>query len=67
MSKILTFEQMAILRHRAYNVAIERKKELDYGSTERKEVELLVSQFYYGIAAQTELAMKCLQYGWLTI
>ena len=66
-NKILTFEEMTSLRHDAYNAAIKRRTELEFGSTERKEIDLLVNQYDYGIAAQEELAMKCLEYGWLKL
>jgi len=65
--KILTFEEMTSLRHDAYNVAIKRRTELKLDTIERKVIDLLINEYYYGIAAQEELAMKCLEYGWLKL
>lgn len=65
---VLAKERM--LRHEAYNVAIQHLREFPKGEDETsdiKEVRLLVNDFYCGIEAQKELLYKCIELKWIKI
>ena len=57
---VLAKERM--LRHEAYNIAVERNKK-----EKNEEVNLLLNQFYCGIEAQKELLYKCIELKWIEI
>ena len=53
-------EKQRMLRHKAYNIAVERNKK-----EKNEEVNLLLNQFYVGVEAQNELLKKCIELGWM--
>ena len=53
-------EKQRMLRHKAYNIAVERNKK-----EKNEEVNLLLNQFYYGIEAQNDLLNKCVELKWM--
>ena len=74
------YERRRELRREAYNVAIKKLRELmgycpngrvttpcTTDSEDILKVKRLVSQYYYGIAAQNELLDACIALGWINV
>ena len=50
----------------AYNIAIANIKGCRDEHT-KKEIRLLLDQFYYGIEAKKDLYRKCIELGWVKV
>lgn len=74
----MTLEQRRTLRCKAYNVAFKKLREMRplpwmpceanyFEDNNLQQVQLLLNQFQYGIAAKDELLDKCIELGWIKI
>ena len=67
MIKNLSLEEIRELRNKCYNIAIQEIKRRKLGDDTKKEIDLLLNQFNYGLDAKNDLLCKCIELGWVNI
>lgn len=61
---MIAIDKQRRLRHICYNIALSNFHTIKDEHT-KKEVQLLINQFHYGVDAQNDLLKKCIELGWI--
>ena len=67
MIKNLSLEEIRELRSKCYNIAIQEVKGRKLDDDTKKEINLLLNQFNYGLDAKNDLLCKCIELGWVQV
>ena len=60
---MIAIDKQRKLRDICYNIALSNLHTIKDEHT-KKEVQLLINQFYCGVDAQNDLLRKCIELGW---
>ena len=67
MIKNLSLEEIRELRSKCYNIAIQEVKGRKLDDDTKKEINLLLNQFNYGLDTKNDLLCKCIELGWVQV